>query len=181
MRVFGPVCAAFAVLTSVALSPALASPAKVATPSGPLVLEDFFRGKLMAEGTFTNTVTGAVRGLKVAMHGTWDGKTLTLVEDFAYSDGERDRKTWRFERLGEGRYKGTREDVARPADVNREGEGLRFGYTARVTPPGGGVYDLAFNDLLVKTGPRTVLNTADVKLLFFTVGRVELTIRKVRG
>ncbi len=36
-----------------------------------------------------------------------DGRRLSLFEDFFYADGERDQKTLIFERLGEGRYRGT--------------------------------------------------------------------------
>ena len=91
------------------LSLLAAVPAFAATPAPQkLVLEKFFRGPLVASGTFVNTRDGTTRGLKVRMIGTWDGKTLTLVEDFVYSDGERDRKTWRFTKVAEGRYTGTR-------------------------------------------------------------------------
>jgi hypothetical protein len=153
--------------------------AAAAVPAGKLVMEEFFRGRLVAEGSFVNTRDGTRRGLRVTMNGSWDGRTLTLVEDFVYSDGERDRKTWRFTKTGEGRYTGTREDVIGTATVQQDGDAVRLGYTARVKTGGGSTYDLRFRDVLVKTGPRTVYNTADVSFLFLPVGKVDLTIRKV--
>jgi hypothetical protein len=146
---------------------------------GRLVLEDFFRGTLTASGTFLNTRDGSQRGLKVRMKGTWDGRTLTLVEDFVYSDGERDRKTWRFTKVAEGRYVGTREDVLGTADVVQDGDAVRLRYTARVATKGGSSYDIRFDDLLVKTDTRTVRNTADLSFLYvIPVGKVDLTIRR---
>jgi hypothetical protein len=149
-----------------------------AAPTGRLVLEDFFRGRFTAQGTFVNTRDGTQRGLKVAMNGTWDGRTVTLVEDFVYSDGERDRKTWRFTKVADGRYRATREDVIGEGVAVQDGDAVRLSYTARVKASGSS-YDLSFRDTLMKIGSRTVLNTADVRFLFFPVGRVELTIHKV--
>ncbi|GGH31629.1 hypothetical protein GCM10007036_42990 [Alsobacter metallidurans] len=146
-----------------------------------LVLEDFFRGPLTAQGVFRNTRDGTQRGLKVRMNGRWDGRTLTLRENFVYSDGERDVKTWRFTKTGEGTYVGTREDVIGTADIRQDGDAVRLAYTARVKTQGGSSYNIRFADLLRKTGPRDVLNTADLSFLFFTVGTVELHIRKGRA
>ena len=147
---------------------------------GRLVLEEFIRGNLVAEGTFTNTRDGSTRGLKVRMRGDWDGRTLTLVEDFVYSDGEKDRKTWRFTKVGEGRYTGTREDVIGTADIRQRGNDVLLDYTARVTTKDGSSYNIRFSDVLKLTGPRTVLNTADLTAYwFFDVGKVELNIRRL--
>ncbi|PSC05932.1 DUF3833 domain-containing protein [Alsobacter soli] len=145
-----------------------------------LVLEDFFRGPLRAEGVFFNTRDGSRRGIEVAMRGRWDGRTLTLREDFVYSDGERDRKTWRFTKTGDGVYVGTREDVIGTADVRQDGDAVKLSYTARVRTAAGSSYDIRFADLLRKTGPRAVINTADLSWLFFPVGKAELRIRRAR-
>jgi hypothetical protein len=159
------------------------SAARAETPmppaAGKLVLEDFFRGRLSAEGVFRNTRDNTSRSLKVKMHGTWDGTTLTLVEDFVFSDGEKDRKTWRFTKVADGVYRGTREDVIGEADVRQAGDDVRLSYTAKVKTKDGSTYDIRFDDLLRLTDKRTVLNTATLKAFwFFPVGNVELYIRK---
>ncbi len=73
-------------------------------------LEDYFRGTTYADGRFS-AINGVRRDFKVVLTGRWNGRTLTLIEDFTYADGEKDRKTWRFAKTGEGRYTGRREDV----------------------------------------------------------------------
>lgn len=169
-----------AVLAGTSVSRALA-PTPQVPAAGTLVLEDFFRGPLVAEGTFTNTRDGTSRGLKVKMHGSWDGKTLTLVEDFVFSDGERDRKTWRFTKTAEGVYSGTREDVLGTAEVRQQGDDVRLAYTAVVKTKDGSSYNIRFNDLLRLVDERTVLNTASLTAYWlFEVGKVELTIRRLR-
>ena len=145
-----------------------------------LVLEEFFRGTLIAKGSFTSRIDGSKRGLDVVMKGSWDRKTqtLTLVEDFVFSDGEKDRKTWRFRKTGPGTYVGTREDVIGEAKVWQDGPVVRLAYKARQKTKGGSTFDVHFDDVLRQTDAKTVINTATVHWWFLTVGDVELTIKK---
>lgn len=140
-----------------------------------LRLEKFFTGSLVAEGRFRNSWTGSERGLTVQMRGTFDGKVLRLREDFVYSDGEKDRKTWVFTKTGAGTWSGLREDVKEPAELTTTADGaVQFGYTARI-----GGYDLAFRDRLEQIDARTVRNTASVYVFgFIKLGEVELVMRR---
>lgn len=176
--------AAAALLLALA-APAAAGTHAARTPAAapapkPLVLEAFFQGPLVAEGEFVNARDGTRRQVKVKMRGDWDGRVLTLVEDFVFSDGEKDRKTWRFTKIAEGRYTGTREDVVGEALVRQDGNDVLLDYTATVRTQGGTGFPIRFADRLTLTDARTVLNTATLKYLFFTVGSVRLTIHKLR-
>lgn len=169
----GAATAASVLLPSI-LEPAMAS----AQPR--LVLHEWFRGPTHAVGGFRNRFTGEERRLAVDLFGRWNGRTLSLFEDFFYADGERDQKTWLFERLGEGRYRGTREDVVVPADVTQPApDTVTFGYVADLKLPSG-VTRLSFEDRLVLRPDGTVLNTAVVWRFFIPVGDVELVFRKGR-
>lgn len=141
----------------------------------PLRLERFFKGTLNAEGRFRNSWTGSERGLAVKMKGSFDGKILRLREDFVYSDGERDQKTWIFTKTGADTWSGLREDVLEPAAITTSTDGsVQFGYTARI-----GGYDLSFRDRLEKIDAKTVRNTASVYAFgFIKVGEVELVMRR---
>ncbi|MFM8701571.1 MAG: DUF3833 family protein [Hyphomicrobiales bacterium] len=146
-----------------------------------LVLEKFFVGNLSAKGEFTNIWSGNKRGLTVEMKGRWNGSVLELVEDFVYSDGEKDKKTWIFTKLGDGVYSGLREDVTTPANVRQDGDAITFSYTARIKTSDGGGMDLSFYDRLEMIDAKTVRNTADVYWLgFIKVGEVELIITRAK-
>ncbi|QCK85218.1 DUF3833 domain-containing protein [Phreatobacter aquaticus] len=149
------------------------------TASQPLVLERVFRGRLRAEGRFTSRLGGATRTLVALMNGRWDGRVLTLAEDFTYSDGERDRVTWRFTKLGEGRYAGTREDVIGTADVRNDGAALKLSYDALVKT-GFGRLRVHFEDVIVARPDGSLYNTAVVTFFGIPVGDVELVIRRIR-
>lgn len=92
-----------------------------------LTLESYFTGKTKATGSFS-AINGVKRQFDVDLTGKWNGKTLTLREDFTYSDGERDTKTWRFTKIGPGLYTGTREDVIGQTRVEIEGKVAKFNY-----------------------------------------------------
>ncbi|WP_439529619.1 DUF3833 family protein [Pannonibacter sp.] len=151
-------------------------PARAAQP---LVLEDFFKGRTVAEGVFESRIAGVRREFKVYLEGKWNPKTFTLRlrEDFVYADGEKDTKTWFFQKVGDRRYIGTRSDVLAPTHVTPDGDSLVFSYAAEV-PLEDGSIALRFNDRLTPVDARTVRNTADVVKYGITVGTVDLTFTR---
>ncbi len=148
---------------------------------GEFILDEWFRGPTWALGRFKNGFDGTQRKLAVDLFGRWNGKALSLFEDFFYADGERDQKTWVFTRTGNGTYDGQRNDVVTPAPVSRPAnDRVRFGYTADLKLPSGSTARLSFDDTLVLRPDGTVLNTALVYRFFITVGDTELVFRKGR-
>ncbi len=146
----------------------------------PLVLEEFFRGKTVGKGVFESKIANVYRPFTVYLKGTWDQRTFTLRlrEDFVYEDGEKDTKTWFFQKVADGRYVGQRADVIAPTNVRTDGSGaLRFSYIAQVETENGPLL-LRFDDTLTQVDRRTVKNTAKVMKAGFTIGTVELTFTK---
>lgn len=153
---------------------ACASPPDVpATATQALVLEEFFAGRTVGRGTFVNSWTGSQRAFDVTIDGKWDGQTLTLIEDFDYADGERDRKTWTFERQSPGVYVGRREDVVGTARAWTDGKAVRLEYTVKL-----GGWTVDFADVLALEGPGALVNKATVSKWWLRVGRVELHLRR---
>lgn len=165
---------------ALAIALPLAAGASAEAFAKPLVLEDFFRGTTIGKGVFESKIAKVYRPFTVKLTGTWNPHTFTLRlrEDFFYEDGERDTKTWFFQKVAEDRYIGQRADVRGPAIVRRDGDGaLRFTYVADVETSDGSIA-LRFNDTLEQVDARTVRNRADVVKLGFPVGTVELTFTK---
>ena len=52
-----------------------------------LELEEFFDGRLVAQGQFQDIFGTVRRSFVVEIQGDWDGESLRLVEDFVYEDG----------------------------------------------------------------------------------------------
>ena len=153
-----------------------ASPPKILLTSDdpPLALESFFAGRSEGEGAFTNSWTGGQRRFRVVIAGTWDGRVLTLVEDFDYADGEKDRKTWRLEQRSPGAFEGTREDVVGLARAWVDGRVVRLEYAVNLA---GWMVD--FSDVLALRADDSLLNRATVSKWGLRIGSVELSLRRV--
>ncbi|MEP3045804.1 MAG: DUF3833 family protein [Roseibium sp.] len=175
LSVFKTSCLAlFTLIAVVGINPGQALAAK------PLVLEEFFKGRTIGKGVFESKIAGVNRAFTVYLKGTWNPKTSTLRlrEDFVYDDGERDTKTWFFEKLASGNYIGQRADVKGPAIVRVGDDGaLRFTYVAEVPTEKSSIL-LRFNDTLEQIDRKTVRNTAHVVKSGFPVGTVTLTFTR---
>ncbi|MFD1329047.1 DUF3833 family protein [Mycoplana ramosa] len=145
--------------------------------AGGFSLERYFAGRTVAVGSFS-AINGVKREFTVDLRGKWNGKTLTLVEDFVYDNGERDRKTWRFEKIGKNRYRGTREDVIGETLVTISGDTARFNYLVDLDARGKG-NRVRFYDTMKLQSDGTVLNKALVTKFGFPVAltRVEFQRR----
>lgn len=142
-----------------------------------LRLEDFFKGRTTATGSF-RAITGVSRKFDVVLHGRWDGRVLVLHEDFRYADGEKDTKTWRFRKTGPHTYIGTREDVVGEARVKLSGDKARFSYLVDLDP-GESRNLVRFHDTLrLSPDGQRIVNTANVFKGPFPVARVRVDFKR---
>jgi hypothetical protein len=166
-----------AVMLAAALASACATrpPVPASAAPDPFVIERDLVGSSVARGEF-RTITGVRRTFTARLNGSWDGRTLTLVEDFEFDDGERDRKTWRLERVAPGRYVGTREDVVGQAVGVQDGAAFRLEYDIRLPSDTGRGRKVRFRDIMVRAENGDIVNDATVGWFGFRVGSVSLRI-----
>ncbi len=145
-------------------------------PAKKLVLEQALSGRTLGDGVFVNSITGGETKFSVVIDGAWDGKVLTLVEDFTYSDGLQERKTWHLTKTGDGVFSGIREDVIDTAEVRQDGNGVRLDYVVTLST-GIGNIDVRFQDLLYLNADGSIANKAVVSKFGLRVGRVDITMR----
>jgi hypothetical protein len=167
MRLFPSFLVVAAMNLTLAIAPALARD---------FALEAFFAGRTDAEGSF-RAITGQQRRFTVSLHGKWDGRTLTLREDFTFDDGTRDRKTWRFVKTGPGSYRGTREDVVGETLVRIDGKVARFSYLVYLDAANRR-NKVRFHDTMTLRDDGKVLNSAFVTKFGLPVAWTRVEFRK---
>ncbi len=145
--------------------------------SAPFIVERDLAGATIARGEF-RSITGTRRAFTANLQGSWDGETLTLVEDFVFDDGERDRKTWRLRRVAPGQYSGTREDVVGTARGVQDGAYFRLEYDVILPSENGRGRKVRFRDVMALSDNGTVHNDAVVGWRGLRVGSVSLEIRR---
>ncbi len=148
-----------------------------ADASRPFVIERDLAGKTVGRGAF-KSITGADRAFTAYLDGSLDGQVFTLVEDFDYDDGEKDRKTWRLTKQANGDWSGTREDVVGTARGFMDGPAFRLEYKIDLPKKDGGSTRVGFRDVLILRSDGVVYNKARVGWRGFAVGGVELEITR---
>ncbi len=126
-----------------------------------LVLEDYFSGQTRAWGIFEDRFGNLKRQFTVDIEGTWDGETLTLVEDFVYADGETDQRIWTLTKTGENRYEGTAADVTGVARGQTAGNAFTWSYDIDLKV-GDSTWNVHFEDWMFLQDERTLVNRAYV-------------------
>ncbi len=142
-----------------------------------LLIEDYFAGKTQAWGIFQDRFGTLRRQFEVDIEGTWDGETLTLVEDFLYDDGETEQRIWRIKKSGAHTYAGLAEGVIDQAEGVAYGNALNWRYRFALKV-GDSTWNVQFDDWLFLQDDRVLINRAVVTKLGLLIGEVTLMFQK---
>ena len=141
-------------------------------------LQDFFNGKSVAYGQFQD-VFGTVRSrFAVEIEGTWDGETLTLIEDFVYEDGSTEQRIWTLTQTDEEAWTGTAPGVLGQAVGQEDGDRFNWAYTIDLPLRGGDTMRVTFDDWMWQLTEDRVLNKAYMSRFGVPLGEVTIIFEK---
>lgn len=143
----------------------------------PLLIEEYFAGRTTAWGLFRDRFGVVRRQFNVSIDGTWDDETLTLVEDFVYDDGEKERRIWTIEKIGDGTYSGRADGVIGAASGRAHANTLNWRYRFALNV-GTRTWHVTFDDWLFLQSDGVLINRADVTKFGFRLGEVVLVFVK---
>lgn len=145
-----------------------------------LRLEAYFAGRSKAWGLFHDRFGTLRRQFEVDIQGSWDGSTLTMVEDFRYDDGEEEQRTWRIEPVGPNGYRGSAGGVIGQAEGEAYGNIMNWRYRFAL-PVGRQVWTVGFDDWFFLMGDDVLINKATVRKLGVRLGEATIVFRKFEG
>lgn len=146
--------------------------------AGPcLVLEDYFLGRTRAWGIFQDRFGNLRRQFTVDIAGRMEDGALILEEDFAYADGETDRRVWRIEKTGPHEYNGRADDIVGAAQGRVYGNVLNWRYTMNL-PIGDRLWEVCFDDWMFLQQDNVLINRAEISKFGITLGEVTITFGK---
>lgn len=163
--------------TTLALAGCASMPSAPQTATKPLTLVEAFRGRTRGVGVFRVPIAGVERKFTALLNGRATANTLTVVEDFFFEDGEKDRLTWRFTRTSPTTWTGKREDTVGEATVRELGTEIRLDYVADVRSRGK-VTRLGFSDVIYRASDDLIVNEAVVTSLGVPIGSVRFELRR---
>lgn len=137
----------------------------------------YFEGDIDAWGQFQDRSGKVVKRFTVAIRGVVKGSTLTLAEDFSYSDGTKERRVWTIERTGPDTYRGTAGDVVGQAEGRTAGNALHWRYVLAL-PVDGRTWHVTFDDWMFLQDEHVLLNRAVMSKVGIRLGEVTLVFRR---
>ncbi len=153
-------------------------PASPSVATRPVTLDQAFVGRKRGAGVFRVPLTGDERRFTALLNGrlSQGGQRLTIVEDFVYDDGQKNRLTWVFDRAEPGKWVGRREDTVGTATAIEENGEVRLAYTADFASDTS-VTRLGFADVIYLRDDGVLVNDAVVTRYGIPVGTVRFEIR----
>ena len=142
-----------------------------------LDLKQYFDGVVDAWGIFTDRSGKVVKRFTVVMHCQWNGEQGVLDEDFVYSDGTKQKRIWKLQHLGNGRYSGQADDVIGMADGQTRGNAVNWRYTLAL-PVGSQVWHVQFDDWMYLLDDKVMLNKAVMSKFGIFLGEVTLSFTR---
>ena len=142
-----------------------------------LHLEEFFIGKTTAYGQFQDRFGKVRRRFIVKIHGDWDGKILTLVEDFVYEDKSSERRIWTLQKTGESSWTGTAEGVEGTAYGEERNDTFNWKYSFNLKSKRG-TTRIDFDDWMWLMTDKKLLNKAYMSKYGINIGEVIIYFEK---
>lgn len=148
-----------------------------------LNLEEFFEGESVAYGQFQDIFGTVRRRFEVQINGTWDGQTLTLIEDFVYDDGAEEQRIWTLRKTGAQTWEGTAPGVQGVAKGEERGDMFNWRYSIDLPiVSADGTADtqrLDFDDWMWLLSDDRLLNRAYLSRFGVNLGEVIITFEKL--
>lgn len=149
---------------------------KKASPE--LVLEEYFTGKTRAWGLFEDRFGQVQRQFVVDIDGVWDGRILTLTENFVYDDGELEERIWTVTKTGQSTYIGTTDNAVGNASGETAGNVFHWEYDFNLNV-GEDTWKVHFDDWMFLQPGGVLLNKATVTRWGIRLGTVFLSFERV--
>ena len=138
---------------------------------------NFFHGDVEAWGIIEDRFGNLKRQFKVEMFGKMDNGVLIVEEDFYYSDGEKDKRIWKFNKFSEKNYNGIANDIIGTALGKEEGNAFNMSYQMDLDV---GLMELrvTFDDWMYRIDKNTVINKASISKYGLNIANITLFFYK---
>ncbi len=144
-----------------------------------LDIRSYLNGSLEATGILFDHSGKADLQFHVSMTASWQGNTGTLKENFIFSDGRKDERTWTITMQDDHHFTATAHDVIGTATGSQHGNAANMRYILNAKRSGGDTITLSMDDWLYLMDDTTLINRTKMKKFGLTVGELVITFRKL--
>lgn len=141
-------------------------------------LAAYFSKPVQAWGMFQDRSGKVVKRFHVRVDSRREGARLMLDEQFVYSDGTRQQRTWTLVPEGPDRWRGTAGDVIGEAEGQVSGNALHWRYRLDL-PVDGRHWEMDMDDWMYLMDEDTLINRTSMRKLGVEVGQITLFFRRM--
>ncbi len=140
--------------------------------------QEFFNGKLCADGVVRDWRGRQIRQFNAQILASWDDKGVgTLDETFDFDDG-RETRVWTLTPDSKGGLRASASDVPKETRMTYAGNTIHMAYTLRYGEPGDTI-DLSMDDWMFQVADGVVVNETRMSKWGIGVGQILLVMRQV--
>ncbi|MES2984142.1 MAG: DUF3833 domain-containing protein [Pseudomonadota bacterium] len=141
-------------------------------------IRQFLNGKLEAWGVLIDYSGKADMHFHATMNASWSGNVGTFHEDFVYSTGRKESRTWTITMTDDHHFTATAGDIEGTAIGTQHGNAAHLRYRLNAKRDSGGTIQLSMDDWLYLVDEKTVMNRTKMRKFGLTVGELMITIKK---
>ena len=140
----------------------------------------FFTGHTRSNGVMENRGGAPIRRVSTETFGQWQGSTLVLEQDLAFSDGQRQHRSWRIRKVGTHRYQATANDMVGAATGEAYGNVFHWTFTLALAP-GNPLANVEMSQwMYLQADGRTMVNHTTIRKFGLVVAQVTEQFRHAR-
>jgi hypothetical protein len=143
-----------------------------------LDIAEYFTGTTRAWGMVQDYSGEVQRRFTVDIQGSYENNTLTLDEDFVFSDGETDHRIWTFERVDEHNWIGTANDVEGEVEARQYGHAFHMRYPLEIEVSGR-MITFTMDDWMYLQPDGRLINRTSMRKFGLTLGQITLIFEQI--
>jgi hypothetical protein len=141
-------------------------------------IRQFLNGKLEAHGILQNRRGKMIKSFYVTMVGTWDKNNGKLEENFVFSDGKKDQRTWEISFSDDNNFTAKAHDTVGIATGQQYGNAFKMDYILKIDVEGK-KYDIKLVDWIYLVDEKTAINVSKMTKFGFDVGTLTISFKKL--
>ncbi len=141
-------------------------------------IRSYLSGPLEAQGILQNRSGEVIKTFTVKMTGSWKGNDGILKEDFIFSDGKTDQRTWDIKVLDDNNFTAKAHDTIGIAKGQQYGNAMKMDYVLKIDVDGK-KYDISLIDWIYLVDEKTAINVSKMTKFGFRVGTLTISFKKI--
>ena len=138
----------------------------------------FFTGRTTSEGVMENSVNGSKRRITTRTRSHWEGATLRLEQDLAFSDGTRQHRSWRIRKLDRHHYEATANDIVGTARGEASGNAFHWSFILALSPGNPLANVRMTQSMYLQPDGRSLINHTTIQKFGIAAAQVTETFRR---